>query len=384
MNPRLLILTAGFGEGHNAAARALSAEHESLHGSGSAPVIDALALAAPRLNAVSRRVYLRVINGWPAGWGALYRWLDRSRVVRAALGRSPAEQRVLRDLIARQRPAAVVCTFPGYMFTLAALARGGAVLPPAFSVVTDSISINSLWWRAGGRGWFVPNAATADVMKSAGVDPDRIDVTGFPVDPFFRRNEGEWMPPELGPGVQPRVLYIVNSGRSRAPETAERLLRETDWEITCTVGRDDELRRRLLAVAAGRRARTEVLGWTNEIPRLLMTHHVVVSKAGGATTQEALAARCPMVVNQIVPGQEEGNYELLRRHGVGALATNPEQVLAALRAAFADGAALWNVWRRAVAPLSRPRAAQEILALVLAKSNPPTGSAPRPVQEITR
>ena len=384
MNPRLLILTAGFGEGHNAAARALSAEHESLHGSGSAPVIDALALAAPRLNAVSRRVYLRVINGWPAGWGALYRWLDRSRLVRAALGRSPAEQRVLRDLIARQRPAAVVCTFPGYMFTLAALARGGAVLPPAFSVVTDSISINSLWWRAGGRGWFVPNAATADVMKSAGVDPDRIDVTGFPVDPFFRRHEGEWMPPEFGPGVQPRVLYIVNSGRSRAPETAERLLRETDWEITCTVGRDDELRRRLRDVAAGRRARTEVLGWTNEIPRLLMTHHVVVSKAGGATTQEALAARCPMVVNQIVPGQEEGNYELLRRHGVGALATTPEQVLAALRAAFADGGAIWSGWRRAVAPLSRPRAAQEILALVLAKSNPPTGSAPRPVQEITR
>lgn len=192
------------------------------------------------------------------------------------------------------------------------------------------------------------------------------------------------MPPEFGPGVQPRVLYIVNSGRSRAPETAERLLRETDWEITCTVGRDDELRRRLRDVAAGRRARTEVLGWTNEIPRLLMTHHVVVSKAGGATTQEALAARCPMVVNQIVPGQEEGNYELLRRHGVGALATTPEQVLAALRAAFADGGAIWSGWRRAVAPLSRPRAAQEILALVLAKSNPPTGSAPRPVQEITR
>ena len=54
-----------------------------------------------------------------------------------------------------------------------------------------------------------------------------------------------------------------------------------------------------------------------------MTHHVVVSKAGGATTQEAIAARCPMVVNQVVPGQEEGNCELLLRHGAGALATTP-------------------------------------------------------------
>ena len=54
-----------------------------------------------------------------------------------------------------------------------------------------------------------------------------------------------------------------------------------------------------------------------------MTHHVVVSKAGGATTQEAVAARCPMIVNQVVPGQEEGNCELLLRHGAGALATTP-------------------------------------------------------------
>lgn len=153
MNPRLLILTAGFGEGHNAAARALSVEHEARHGAGSAPVIDALALASPRVNAVARGAYLRVINGWPAGWGALYRWFDRSRLVRAALGRSPAERRVLRDLIARQRPAAVVCTFPGYMFTLAALARGGAVLPPrsAWSPIR-SASTPSGGGRAGGAG----------------------------------------------------------------------------------------------------------------------------------------------------------------------------------------------------------------------------------------
>ena len=384
MSPRLLILTAGYGEGHNAAARALSVEHESLHGAGTAPVIDALALAAPRLNAVARRAYLRVINGWPTGWGALYRWFDRSRMVRAALGRSPAERRVLAELIAHQRPAAVICTFPGYLFTLAALARGGAAVPPAFSVVTDSISINSLWWRAGSSGWFVPNAESADVMTAAGVDPGRIAVTGFPVDPFFHHRAGELMPPELASGARPRVLYIVNSGRSRAPETAERLLRETDWEITCTVGRDDALRRRLLEVAAGRPHRAEVLGWTNEIPRLLLTHHVVVSKAGGATTQEALAARCPMVVNQIVPGQEEGNYELLRRHGVGALATTPEQVLVALRTAFANRGALWSLWRRAVAPLSRPRAAAEILEQVLASVRPPVVTPEPREKEVAR
>jgi processive 1,2-diacylglycerol beta-glucosyltransferase len=96
-----------------------------------------------------------------------------------------------------------------------------------------------------------------------------------------------------------------------------------------------------------------------------MTHHAVVSKAGGATTQEAIAACCPMIVNQIVPGQEEGNYELLRRHGAGALAETPAAVVAELRAAFAAGGGLWRRWRTALTALSRPDAARQIARTIL-------------------
>jgi processive 1,2-diacylglycerol beta-glucosyltransferase len=91
-----------------------------------------------------------------------------------------------------------------------------------------------------------------------------------------------------------------------------------------------------------------------------------VSKAGGATTQEAIAALCPMIVNQVVPGQEEGNYELLRRHGAGALAETPEAVLQTLRQAFADRGAGCRKWRAALQPLARPDAAATIARHVLA------------------
>ena len=104
-----------------------------------------------------------------------------------------------------------------------------------------------------------------------------------------------------------------------------------------------------------------------------MTHHVVVSKAGGATTQEAIAARCPMVGNQGVPGQEEGNCELLLRHKAGALATTPESVVATLRAAFAGGGQGWSAWRSALEPMARPDAARVIAAHVLAHVNRGTG-----------
>jgi processive 1,2-diacylglycerol beta-glucosyltransferase len=376
MKTALLILSAGYGEGHNAAARAIAEACVSRYGDGSAPVIDALALATPRGNAVARRAYLALINGSPGLWRLLYRWLDQSRIVPSVLRRLGAERRVVRALVAREQPRAICCTFPGYAYLLKAMTEAGELTVPYFNVVTDSISINSLWWRGGSAGWYVPNAESAEVLHRAGIDAARVHVTGFPVQGFFSAHATKLQPPDLAAGARPRVLYIVHSGRRRAPETAERLLRETDWEITCTVGRDDALRARVEASAAGRTAPTTILGWTNEIPRLLMTHHVLVSKAGGATTQEALAARCPMIVNQIVPGQEEGNYELLRRHGVGGFADTPEATLATLRRAFAERGRQWREWRAAIEPLHRPDAAGEIVDRTMAAL--PAGEARRP------
>jgi processive 1,2-diacylglycerol beta-glucosyltransferase len=47
------------------------------------------------------------------------------------------------------------------------------------------------------------------------------------------------------------------------------------------------------------------------------------AEAGGATVQEALAARTPMIITQVIPGQEEGNAMLLVENGAGEIATTP-------------------------------------------------------------
>ena len=376
MSARILVLTAGFGEGHNAAARALATACDAAGGRGTARVVDAFALAAPRLNALTRRSYLELINRAPGAWSAAYRWLDHSPWAERLLRLLRGEARVLAEVIADERPAAICSTYPVYAFMLERLRRAGRLNVPHFNVVTDSISINSLWWRAGGAGWFVPNEDSANVMRAAGVDATRLHVLGFPVPAFFSEHSAHLTPPNLDAGGAPRVLYIINSGTRAAAETARRLIAETRWEITCTVGRNDALRAELTRLAARRRHPTQILGWTDQIPRLLMTHHVVISKAGGATTQEALAARCPMIVNQIVPGQEEGNYELLRRHGVGALAETPAAVLGALERAFAEHGTVWRGWRRALEPLSRPDAAEDIAHFVFSKL---TAGHPEPI-----
>lgn len=374
MKPRLLVLTAGYGEGHNAAAHAVAAAWRRRHGECSACVEDVFARASPRINGVSRRGYLAVINRLPRVWSAFYRWLDHSKSFPRAVRLLSDERRELAYLLAEEVPDVICSTYPVYAFLLQQLAWGAKLKAPHFNIVTDSISINSLWWRAGAEGWFVPNQDSAEVMRVAGVDPDRIHVEGFPVAPVFEDLAHQPLRPHFRSGVRPRVLFVINSGTRGAVESARTLLRETPWEITCTVGRNDRLRRELEGLAALRPSPTRILGWTDQIPSLLLSHHVVISKAGGATTQEALAARCPMIVNQIIPGQEEGNYELLRRYGIGALAVTPTALIAELRRAFADDGAVWTQWSRALQPLARPEAArliaERMYELAEAKQNP--------------
>jgi processive 1,2-diacylglycerol beta-glucosyltransferase len=211
-----------------------------------------------------------------------------------------------------------------------------------FTVVTDALTINSLWYRAPSHAWFVTDSGSAEILAQRGVPSGRIHVSGFPVNLEFARRPTALHPPVSAEGSVRRVLYMVNSGRARALETARRLLREPDILVTIPAGRDERLIAELLVLADAATGRAVVLGWTNQIPTLLMNHHIVISKAGGATTQESINALCPMIVNQIVPGQEEGNYELLRRHDAIALAETPDAIIAALNSAFANDGARWH------------------------------------------
>jgi processive 1,2-diacylglycerol beta-glucosyltransferase len=69
---------------------------------------------------------------------------------------------------------------------------------------------------------------------------------------------------------------------------------------------------------------------------------LIIGKAGGATVHEAIAARCPMLIHHLVPGQEEGNLRLLEIIGGGHLAESPAALAHSLNELLADDAAGWR------------------------------------------
>jgi len=360
---KILILTAGFGDGHNAAARNLRDALELLDEEARTEVLDLFADSYGAFNTLARKTYLGMVQYAPSLWGGLYSALD-SPLIESHLGGFSRLQATLEKVLGETQPDCVVSTYPIYGHVLNRIYPPGHERPFRFvTIITDSISISSAWFRAPSDFYCVPNQASAEVLLAANVPARQVKVLGFPVSPVFANDVIELSPPAKG---EPRrVLYIINTGKKKSGKAIDRLLEIEDVYLTIAAGRDSELRSRLAERTKGYGDRVRVLGWSNQIPELLMSHHLVISKAGGATVQEAIAARCPVIVNQVIPGQEQGNADLIEKYGLGAVVEKNREVAEIVEKAFSRRSQLWSEWRENLTKMSRPSAAREIGELIL-------------------
>jgi UDP-N-acetylglucosamine:LPS N-acetylglucosamine transferase/predicted metal-dependent phosphoesterase TrpH len=362
---KVLILTAGFGEGHNAAARNLRDALELVSDDVKVEVLDLFESSYGSFNTLARKTYLGMVQYAPSVWGGIYSLLDNSKFVENRLGSFTRLKNALADILHETQPDCVVSTYPLYAHVIKELYRDYAERPFRFiTVVTDSITINSAWFRAPSDFYCVPNEPSAEVLRAEGIPNAQIKVLGFPVSHLFTEKISE--PLNLPAGDEPRkILYIINTGKKKAGKVIDRLLEIPKTELTITVGRDAELKDKLAERTREHKNRVHILGWTNQMPRLMMSHHLVISKAGGATVQEAIAARCPMIINQVIPGQEEGNAQLIYNLKLGAVAARNREVPELVEDAFKHQAELWQQWRKNLARISQPDASLRLAELIL-------------------
>lgn len=362
---KVLILTAGFGEGHNAAARNVRDALEHLSEEVSVEVLDLFESTYGAFNTLVKKSYLGLVQYAPRVWGGLYQLLDQSELIGRQLGGLTRLKRELAELLRESQPDVVVSTYPVYAHVIQEIFRDHAERPfRLITIVTDSITVNSSWFRAPSDLFCVPNEETAEVLRAAGVPARRIRTLGFPVSLVFAEKPAAELETPVK-GVERRILYIINTGKKKAGKVIDRLLDIPNARLTITVGRDAGLKAELTERFAHVADRVEILGWTNQMPQLMLRSHLVISKAGGATVQEAIAARCPMIVNQVIPGQEEGNAELIRRFQLGAVAERNREVSELAAEAFAHRAQRWCEWRENLQRRSRPDASLRIAELIL-------------------
>ena len=366
---KILILTAGFGEGHNSAAlnlqRALKPRATTL-------CADPCALGAPWVTRQLQNLYRKITTHAPWLWRKIYDSTERQDFSKKRLPfmRKPEEK--LRELILEFKPDAILSTYPLYPYFIERIFNQGIARVPVFTIVTDSIAINAAWRKAPTDFWLVTDQHTKDALTQQGLPEHQIIDTGFPVDPHF----ADLQPVSSEDTLKPlRILYFPTPKKPHVRRVSRELLESTgpDSELTIVLGKHlRKIHRRAKEIEEQYPGRVTIKGWSKKVPELLNSHHLVVGKAGGATVHEALAAECPMLIHHLVPGQEEGNLSLLHRLHGGDLAESEGSLSGHLGEMLADDASLWRNMKRDLAQHSRPSAAQRAADFILQQISPDT------------
>lgn len=362
MSARLLIITAAFGEGHNSAARNLALALE--RAGATTRTADPCLLGAPFSTNLLRHFYRLVTTHFPRTWQRIYQSTDNCDFSRQRLPLMRKPENRLNQLIEEFQPHGIVSTYPLYPYFLERSFANGHKRIPVFTAVTDSMEINAAWLKAPSDYWLVTDGHTRETMIQRGLPAARVIDTGFPVHPGF----AELCPPDGNRAPSPfRVLYFPTAKRPHVRRISRALLESSpDVKITIVLGRNVRLLyQRACEIRDAYPGRVRLIGWTKRVPQLLASHHLAVGKAGGATVHEAIAAQCPMIIHHLVPGQEEGNLELLESIGAGCLAETEYILLTTMRALLINRAERWRQMKAALARHNRSAGAIHAARFIL-------------------
>lgn len=337
--PGIVILTARFGYGHLAAAlnlaEALRQEHPELP----VEVVDPFQQVNPRTYRWAQQGYRFVSSRVPFLWYWFFLAVDRTRLGEWLILRNKPLFRFFSNLEATHQPATVVITYPVFSSVLDHFyGPGGRRSFRVVSVLTDSVSINNAWLRGHSDLFLVADPLTSATLKNRGILPEKILVTGFPVPPRFRELCQESVarapvpPLQAGPsgpgGKEPAgrpklsILFLPNNGERYLFKILRILGPREDVKVVLALGKRERLVKKVKALAAGFRCEMEVNGWVPGICYRMQEARLVITKAGGATVHEAIAAGCPVIISQVTPGQEEGNARLVEALGIGMVVRN--------------------------------------------------------------
>nr|MDQ2659266.1 hypothetical protein [Verrucomicrobiota bacterium] len=205
---KILILTAAFGEGHNSAARGIRQGLLQTAGRDvQVEVHDLFAETYGPANTLARELYLGLINQWPNTWGHVYRWLDQRQKFAGGFHVFFLLKKYFHRLLEQFQPDVIVSVYPAYSHMLDEMfGADGPGRSKRVVVITDSLSLNAIWYRCHADYFLVPNDRSAAQLHAAGIPSEKTRAFGFPVSPEF----AEPAPARPSPTeAQSRVLYLV-------------------------------------------------------------------------------------------------------------------------------------------------------------------------------
>jgi 1,2-diacylglycerol 3-beta-galactosyltransferase len=367
---RILILISDAGFGHRSAANAIEA---ALNESGDPNlfinIVNPLEHArVPKLLRDSQTDYDRMVRESPQLYQLGYTTTDQavpSAMMDSALTLMLYE--ALRDTLNQYDPDVVISTFPLFQAPLGALFRMNGRRVPMITVVTDLISVHKIWFNNTVDALVVPTEEVRQLAMKAGVDDDKIHVFGIPVNPSLGHATSDKAAIRRQLGWREDLVTFFAVGSKRVPGLVD-MLRGLNHsglpvQLIISAGGDEELQHQ--AENSEWHVPTKVYDYVKNMPDMMCAADVLICKAGGLITTEALACGLPLALVDVIPGQEQGNAQYVVEGGAGIIADDPLELLEYCYHWLQNDCATLKQCAERARKLGRPNAAADVARMAL-------------------
>lgn len=365
---RVLLLYSPDHSGHRMAATALEEAFRRRYPRVQVRGMNLVKYTNPLLGAAATKTYLGLIQSHPSVWRRLYdsrTFKEKTENLRDIVYLSG--YRHLRRIMQEEEPDVVVCTqaFPCIIVDKYKHLAGTQL--PLVAVVTDFFA--NLYWMLKGVDLFCVAAeeTKADLLRMGG-DSQRVAVTGIPIRSGFSQAAEQIRNPKSAVR-NPKSVLVMGGVRGLGPigSVAERLCAlSPDARLVIVAGRNNHLLKSLECLQKRYPDRMTVLTYVSNVHELMSQADILVSKAGGITTSEALAVGLPMVLVSPIPGHEMRNAALLIQKGVAVPAKGAEAAARIVSRLLAEPAELFGMKQR-MAALSRPDSSFRIVERIVSQ-----------------
>jgi len=381
---RVLIVSAGIGEGHNAAGRALAEAAPRAWPGCEVGWLDALETAGHQFARLARQFYVTQVRSTPAAYDYFYfaMWRHRWYLDSTRGGMGTLFGRRMASPIRAFAPDVIMSTYPLGSAGLSWL-RGRGLLDCRVGAWVPAFCPHPSWLYPALDRTYVMHARAVQAAERA--EPGMpLAVGALPVrDGFAPASAAEQAAArgrlELAPDGFTVLVSTGSLGFGRVERTVAAILAagpQVRAIVTC--GRNRGLQRQL-ASRGWPPGRLRVTGWTDDMPTLMAAADVVVSNGGGGTALEAMASGRPVLITDPVPGHGRDNATLMAAAGLAVLAPTPASLTSTVARLAGDAGAV-----AALATAARDRATlrrreddlADLAALPLAERSP--SALPRP------
>ncbi len=332
-DPKVLILTADIGEGHDLPARIIKEDLEEEVPGATVEIDNGLEAMGKLVSAVVRGGSRFTFRWAPWLFDAQYWLITRfapTRWLAHHLGYLLGARGLVR-MIAKHEADVVISTYPGTTAVLGMLRENRRLEMPVQSAITDLAGLR-YWVHPGVDMHYVTHPESIEeVEKLAG--PGSVEWMRPPISrdflmPRTRRDARE----ALGLPALARIVLVSGGGWGIGDleGAIESALSDGDTLVVCIAGRNEPVRERL-ENRFGEDEQVQVLGFTEQMSDWMAAADAMIHATAGLTVLEAHIRGCPVVSYGFNAGHLRANNAAFDRFGLAEVARSEHELESVLR-----------------------------------------------------